>query len=805
MTYKTQQVAVPAFLKKRLQAFRVKRDKVQYYLIKDLLTDEVHKLQDWQFFILEILPGCGDYSKLSSVFKDRFGKTIHETELEQVFRLVSNKKLFALSALGNPLLAEFSKQQSAKLDRVTTEKQKKQEEEIKLKEIKQSSVDVAALPPGIIEVVGFDEGVKSKGWLLFNPQNFVKLLNVILSPLKQSVYVLPFLFLTALYLNWKYFAYIEQDLTILFHGINIVSHTITSLLTVNLFTTFLVLMVAQQYRGTVKGIGIVFYFGFFPRFCPYVGNGNQFSYRERIWLHAAPLLLRIAFFSIASLLWFQTRGYHNLIAEFSLTVMMISSLSFIFTANPLVKGNGYHLVSTILNEPNLRKKAYAALLSKIKGNVHHQINQNMLAAYALASTVFMFLIFGIILFLVGRFLKMQFGGAGLFITLLIAGVFIYKMVATFRKISKSHDRAIQFQRWRERTLVSKGDEVVLEDKGASRIRQAKLAMLVMFIIVLFLPYQYELSGSFVILPLQQQEITSEISGIVNAVHFNSGDLIKKGSEIASLSHNDALAQANVYNAKIKEQQAVIEELKSRPLPEDIKLAEDALQLEITKSEFSEAKFKRYQKLYDDNVISYEELEDSKRQYEIDSDKVTLEKTNLELVKSGPTPDQFAAAEAKLQSLVEQRDFYLQQIEMSRFKMPFDGHLVTMHLDKKIGSYLNKGEPLALVENSRVVLAQLSIPEVDAGYVEIGSRVRIRLRSHHNKELYGKVSYINPAVVDEELGKVIHVTTNLSNDDGILKTGMTGNAKISSQTLPVWEILTRAMLRFYSVELWSWLP
>jgi putative peptide zinc metalloprotease protein len=55
------------------------------------------------------------------------------------------------------------------------------------------------------------------------------------------------------------------------------------------------------------------------------------------------------------------------------------------------------------------------------------------------------------------------------------------------------------------------------------------------------------------------------------------------------------------------------------------------------------------------------------------------------------------------------------------------------------------------------------------------------------------------------GKVVRVISELDNADDLLRTDMTGYAKIESQWRPVGVAFTRWLIRFLFVEVWSWIP
>jgi putative peptide zinc metalloprotease protein len=72
----SKKVALPAYLPRRLQAFRIVQGDNTSYLLRDKLADKTHDLEPWQFFVLEVLPGCETIGKLLSVFEDRFGRQL---------------------------------------------------------------------------------------------------------------------------------------------------------------------------------------------------------------------------------------------------------------------------------------------------------------------------------------------------------------------------------------------------------------------------------------------------------------------------------------------------------------------------------------------------------------------------------------------------------------------------------------------------------------------------------------------------------------------------------------------------------
>src|SRR3546814_20412356 len=56
-------------------------------------------------------------------------------------------------------------------------------------------------------------------------------------------------------------------------------------------------------------------------------------------------------------------------------------------------------------------------------------------------------------------------------------------------------------------------------------------------------------------------------------------------------------------------------------------------------------------------------------------------------------DQIAAEQAKRASLQQERNLYVDKLERTVIRMPFDGNILTLHLKDRTNSYLDKGQPL----------------------------------------------------------------------------------------------------------------
>jgi len=378
----SKKVALPAYLPRRLQAFRIVQGDNTSYLLRDKLADKTHDLEPWQFFVLEVLPGCETIGKLLSVFEDRFGRQLTEAEVMKFFGWLADHKLLDEESAAHPLLKPFTKQSYALEHGLV--KPKSFEELATMmaptttapsssfgaattmpalafgrgtNEAKEGVPEDATLAAGINEAENLDPRAAGRAWKLFEIKGMLAALLPLVSPLKWVVYLLPFLGLSALILAIRYANLAAADLETLHEVTTLLSHAITSLLVINIMAVLTQAFIAQAFRASVGPLSLSLRFGFFPRFTVRIRHTDQLSRRERIWLHAGPLLMRVFLFSIGVLVWYNTRDSFATLSRAGLAIAFLCGVNILLEGgNPLVKGNGYHLLAAFMDEPYLRAK-----------------------------------------------------------------------------------------------------------------------------------------------------------------------------------------------------------------------------------------------------------------------------------------------------------------------------------------------------------------------------------------------------------------------------------------------------------------
>ena len=384
----------------------------------------------------------------------------------------------------------------------------------------------------------------------------------------------------------------------------------------------------------------------------------------------------------------------------------------------------------------------------------------------------------------------------------------------------------------------------------------------------------------------QAQVDGKITKVI--FKGGDGQWIKSGTPIAVMEAIDIENNVLIQQEQIKNQQAIVEKqqanlnkLLATPRKEDVEVARQQVEVAkqdvevarqqievakqdvevakkkldtaISKADFSSREVTRFEELYKGGVVSRQVFEDKQRlseterinveenrqnvatkQQEVESSQrelaskqqaVAQKQANLELVKSGPYPDdiqvarkELEAARAGLNRQQQQLKYDREQLQRTQLVMPIDGRLVTSYLDQKVGTYLKQGQTFAVAEDDRSIRGEVRVAEYNVGEFALGASVEIKLLAYPNRPFIGKVVSIEPAASAENApsttikeptanitDRFVRVIVDIPNREEILKSSMTGYAKITGSTKPVIVAFTRPIIRFIQVEIWSWLP
>lgn len=658
-------------------------------------------------------------------------------------------------------------------------------------------------------------------WKLFKTDGLLALLSFLLPLRSLLLWSIPLLLIVSGFIISNHTENFISEFDRIVGDLSFIARVGLSLVTINLVSTVARGLAAYHFGMRTFDFGVRLIMWFLPRFILGALIDQKAPRSQQAWVAAMPLLAKLFLFGVGIVFWFLLRATDNSLSHFFILLAAMAAGSFVLTAFPLFPASGYQLLTIWTNEPMLRQKALGALKSGLTTGRLPEGSGYLLMIYGFLSLLFLTLLVGFVFYLMGSISQAYFQTTGIIFSAMFSVFILYKLFSRTKQGDQQKGAAGRQQGARRgggaqgggagqmqrrqaggRGGVAKKAPTEPQSPGRRLLKYGVLAALVG---VMFLPYSYETGGELIMVPLEHQDITTDVSGIIEKIYYEGGESLAKGALIAQLNVGDAKRQINIHDARIKEQQAVIDSLLAKPTPEELNVALSALKVQQTKADYSAKDVARKELIFKKNVISEDEVEKARREHEVDLGNVIEAEANVALVRSGATTEELLAAEAELARWVEERNLYKDIYEKSFLYMPITGKLTTQFLKQKLGQYLNKGEVFAEAENTSSLLAEIEVPEFDSGLIRLGAAVRVRAWSYHEELFEGVVTKVDTNVEQRSFGNVVKVVTRLENSDGRLKAGMTGYAKISGETRPVWEVLFLTIVRFVEVEMWSWIP
>jgi putative peptide zinc metalloprotease protein len=299
-------------------------------------------------------------------------------------------------------------------------------------------------------------------------------------------------------------------------------------------------VVCRRFGGEVHVLGIMLLV-FTP--LPYMDATSSWTFRNRwhrVLVSAAGILMEIFIAALAVFAWANTGqgALHSLLYN----IMFIASVStLLFNANPLLRFDGYYILSDILDIPNLHTRAkeyitylierYAFGCKDIHCPVQSMSEAISLSTFGILSLLYRILIFaGIILFVADKFLIL-----GLIMALI--GIISWVMVPIFKFISYLLTSP-KFQKNRVRVFAV-----------------TTLTFSTILSLTLFVPFSDNVQAPGIIEAKKFQKIYSDHPGYIAQMFHPSGTVVKAGDRLIQL-HNKEI-EFDLANAKLQKKETQI--------------------------------------------------------------------------------------------------------------------------------------------------------------------------------------------------------------------------------------------------------
>jgi multidrug resistance efflux pump len=615
-------------------------------------------------------------------------------------------------------------------------------------------------------------------------------------------------------------------------------------------------LTCKHFGGEVREIGFLLLY-FQPAFYCNISDAWLFPEKsKRLWVTFAGAYFELFVWSLATLIWWVTEPdiWLNFVA---MIVMATSGIKSFFNLNPLIKLDGYYLLSDWLEIPNLRQRSVAYLKARIKrllGSTAGEImasrrDRRIYLTYGVLAVTYSFWLLGLVALHFGRYLVEQYQGPGFIaFTGLLMAAFQHPLGRTFRRLPEGFRRAPM-------RLLRPTRPV------------ARAALLVVALAVLFLGrLELTVAGEFKVLPVRNADVRAAVDGTIEQVYAEEGDRVRAGDVLVRLSERDYRAELGKVDADIAVKRAALKMLRVGPRPEEIELAQDEIRTARTRHAHAHKRFEeadrlratrlskaeatvkaakerlqytqtnsaRFKELFERGLISRQQMDESNQEVAlrekelevaqaelllIDADGLAELRQDLavagseaeaaggklKLLLAGSRPETIEATEAEIARLETHQRYMSDQLRLTTVVSPASGIVTTPKLKEKVGEHVKRGDLILKVYELEKITPEVAVSEKEIADVKPGQPVILKARAYPDRRFAGVVKSIAPAAIDDSSlsRKVFRVAIEMDDTADLLKPEMTGNAKILAGSRPIWHLLTRRIARYVRVEFWSW--
>ncbi|MBF0306059.1 MAG: HlyD family efflux transporter periplasmic adaptor subunit [Alphaproteobacteria bacterium] len=627
---------------------------------------------------------------------------------------------------------------------------------------------------------------------LFDPNAVLGAAAALLGPLRSLVWLLiPGMAVTVL-ASFHHQGEIARQFALAIGPNWFLIHLVLGFLVISLVGRLMQGVVIRGFGADVSQLGLRLTLALHPRVFIDRSAVRGLSRPAQLWIWATPLLVKLAIFQVGLLGWLLFARSGSTLSNFLLVLGNTSLGAFLFTANPLWPADGQRLLGVWLEQPKLRDRAFRLLWLRLTGgSVPEAMSAGEaagLTSFAVASALWLgFVVVAVILF-AGMALENRFQGAGAAIFLALLAIFLWWLRVN-----------VTARRNRGRAAA------VAQPRRIGLGQVVWLALAVALGVAAFQPYAYETGGGFTLQPAKRAEVRARFEGQVTQVMVEEGQWVEAGDLVATLSDWELKAQLAATEAQLAQARADLDLLRQGPKPEAVDKARKEVSRAEVAARFAKLDAARAADLLRTSAISRKDADAAQGALQEAEAGLATAQAELALVSAVARQPEFDAAEAKVRQLDSQRSYWSEQVGRARLVAPISGRVASRNPQFLLGSWAKEGDLLLQIEDSRLMRAEIEVPETDILAVKAGAAVRLRLWGESVETLDGRVASMAPVAEKREFGSVVRVLSDIPNTEGRLHSGMTGYAKVAAREMPAWEAFSRLFVRFGTIEMWSWVP
>ncbi len=619
-------------------------------------------------------------------------------------------------------------------------------------------------------------------------------------------------------------------------------------------------LTCKHFGGSVHDMGFLLLF-FLPAF--YCNVSDAWLFREkwkRLLVTFAGSYFELFLWSLAVFVW-RISATDTMINYVMWVLITLSGARVLFNFIPLIRLDGYYLLSDLLEIPNLRSRGiqYATghLRSWLWGapKPAKDPRGRALTIYGSISFVWSLLFLTAMTVGIGKLAYKFLGWPGVGLAVVAGGLPLFGLVR----------------------LTTAGEVKQMLAKRRGRASFWLLVLLAAGVGLFIVPMPDRVGGTFYVRPLQHAELRAPVAGFIRDVPHGEGDRLKKGDLVVRLEIPDLDTRIAQKQAELREAEAKLKLLEAGPRAEEVEearnrverarrwrdlaqeqleadreiqkrtLAELDAQIEQRRAEmeFEKTMLESIRVLAAGGNVTDAELAEQRKRYEVSramlaqaearrrvqelqgvresEEELTMREHRLaeaeealRLLTAGARPEEIDAQRSRIVRLEEDLKHLRSISEKLAIRSPIDGVVMTPRLREKIGNYVTEGALICIVEEPTALEVEIGVPEREAARLEKGQDVELKVLALPFHTFETTVEHISPTafttaaqaattpsehVPNRETLVTVRCPLHSAEDIARLRPGLTGYARIYCGWRPIGLLMAERSLRYVRTEFW----
>ncbi len=238
-------------------------------------------------------------------------------------------------------------------------------------------------------------------------------------------------------------------------------------------------------------------------------------------------------------------------------------------------------------------------------------------------------------------------------------------------------------------------------------------------------------------PKQEIAVKSKISGILNIVFVEVGDVVKKGQPLL--------------------------EIKPDPTPLEFAEAKRNVEIAGVSLEKAENEYGRMKKLLQDNLVSEQEYDSAENEYKQLQLRLNIAQERLALIEEGRTK----IADLQVDTVI---------------KSPVEGTVLERRVNEgdpvvPLTSY-QAGTELLILADMESLIFKGTVDEIDVGKLEVGMTAELKIGAIPDEKIFGELTKISPKAKQQENATLFDVEIEITQrGEKMIRAGYSANADL----------------------------